>query len=88
MEVGVRVRVSVALVDGMELALAVEHASALAGEGGHAEPAESPGQARRFVLMKGRRPPVSSHPHSDKSESKMGVKMSIQTGQKNPQMGW
>ncbi|CAB1435492.1 unnamed protein product [Pleuronectes platessa] len=53
-----------AVVDSVELVLAVEDASALAGEGGHVEPAESAGQARWFVLLKGRRPPVSSHPHS------------------------
>lgn len=52
------------VVDGMELILAVEDASALAGEGGHAEPAQSPGQACRFLLTKGSGPPVPSHPHS------------------------
>lgn len=36
---GVRVRVRLAAVDDVELVLAVEYASALAGEVGHAEPA-------------------------------------------------
>lgn len=38
-KVSVRVRVRLTVVDGVELILAVEYASALAGEGGHAEPA-------------------------------------------------
>lgn len=50
------------LVGRVEFALAVEDASALAGQGGHAEPAESPGQARRFLLRTGRAPLVPSHP--------------------------
>lgn len=65
MEMSVRVRVGVALVDGVQLALAVEDTSALAGQGGHAEPAECPRQPCRFLLLKGRRPPLPSHPHSD-----------------------
>lgn len=76
MKVSVRVRVRVAMVDSVELALAVEDASALAGEGGHAEPAESPGQARRFLLPKGRRPPVPPHPRSDKMAG-CGIKTSL-----------
>lgn len=52
-------------MDSVELVLAVEDVSALAGEGGHAEPAESPRQARRFLLAKGSGPPFSSHPHSE-----------------------
>lgn len=67
MEVSVRVRVRLAAVDGVELILAVEDASVLAGEGGHAEPAESPGQARRLLLTKGSGPPVPSHPRSGRA---------------------
>ncbi len=63
-------RVRLAAVDGVELILAVEDAPALAGEGGHVEPAESPGQARGFLLTKGSGPPVPSHPRSRKSKSK------------------
>lgn len=63
--VKVSVRVRVAVVNGVQLILAVEDASALAGEGGHAEPAESPGQSRCLLLSKGRRPPVPSHPQSE-----------------------
>lgn len=58
------------VVDSVELVLTVKDASALAGEGGHAEPAKSPGQACRFLLTKGRAPPVPSHPGSGKSKSK------------------
>lgn len=54
-----------AVVDGVELILAVEDVSVLAGEGGHTEPAESPRQARRFLLAKGSGPPFPSHPHSE-----------------------
>lgn len=50
------------VVGRVEFILAVEDASALAGEGGHAEPAESPGQACGFFLTKGRAPLVPSHP--------------------------
>lgn len=53
-----------AVVGRVEFILAVEDASALAGEGGHAEPAESPGQACGFFLTKGRAPLVPSHPNS------------------------
>lgn len=41
------------VVDGVEFALAVEYASALAREVGHTEPTESSGQACRFFLAKG-----------------------------------
>lgn len=70
--VKVSVRVRRTGVDGVELTLAVEDAPALSGKGGHAEPAESAGQASRFFLTKGRGPPVSSHPDSGRSKSKMG----------------
>lgn len=50
------------VVGSVEFSLAVEDASALAGQGGHAEPAESPGQACGFSLTKGRAPLVPSHP--------------------------
>lgn len=39
-----------AAVNHVELVLALEDASALAGEVGHVEPAESPRKARRFLL--------------------------------------
>lgn len=71
MKVRVRVRVSLTVVDGVELILAVEDAPALAGEGGHIEPAESPGQARRFLLSKGRGPPAPSHPHLGKESPRL-----------------
>lgn len=54
-----------AVVDGVEFILAVEDVSALAGEGRHAEPAESPRQARRFLLAKGSGPSIPSHPHTE-----------------------
>lgn len=61
---GVKVGVWACLtfVGRVEFILAVEDASALAGEGGHAEPAESPGQAGGFLLTEGRAPLVPSHP--------------------------
>lgn len=68
---GVEVAVRVQAVHGVQLALAVEDASALAGQRGHAQPAEGPGQARWLLLAKGRGPPVPSHPSSG-SESKRG----------------
>lgn len=64
MKASVRVRVRLTVVDSVEVVLAVEDASALAGQCGHAQPAESPGQARWFLLAKGRRPPFPSHPLS------------------------
>lgn len=71
MELGVRVWVRVAVVNSVEFTLTVENASALAGQGGHAEPAESTGQSSRFVPSKGRRPTVSSHLHTGRSRSKV-----------------
>lgn len=56
----------------VKLVLAVEDASALAGEGGYAEPAKSPRQACRFLLTKGRGPPVPSHPDSGKKQFQDG----------------
>lgn len=73
MKVSVRVRVCLAVVDGVELILAVEDASALAGEGGHAEPAESPGKACGFLLTKGSGPPVPSHPCQGKHVQDAGM---------------
>lgn len=63
-EVSVRLRERAAVVQGVEFVLAVEDASALAGEGGDVEPAESPRQARRSLLVKRAGPPVPSHPLS------------------------
>lgn len=58
----VGVRVCRTVVGRVELILAVEDAPALAGEGGHAEPAQSPGQACGFLLTERRAPLVASHP--------------------------
>lgn len=59
-KVGVWARLTV--VGRVELILAVKDASALAGDRGHAEPAESPGQAGRFFFAKRPAPLVPSHP--------------------------
>lgn len=64
-KVSVGIRAQVAFVDDVQLILAVEDAPALAGQSGHAEPAEGPGQSRRLLLSKRGRPPVASHLHSD-----------------------
>lgn len=61
-DVKVGVWVCLTVVGRVEFILAVEDASALAREGGHAEPAESPGQACGFLLMEGRAPLIPSHP--------------------------
>ena len=65
-KMSVRLRVCIAVVNHIELVLAVEDASPTAGEGGHAEPAKSPGKARRLLLVKGSGSPVSPHLHSGK----------------------
>lgn len=52
------------VVGRVEFILAVEDASALAGDGGHAEPAKSPGQACGFLLAKRCASLVPSHPDS------------------------
>lgn len=57
----VSVRVRSAGVCDVELVLAVEDASALAGQRGHVEPAEGAGQARRFLLTEGSAPPFPPH---------------------------
>lgn len=66
-KVSVRVRVRLTVVGGVEVILAVEDASALAGEGGHAQPAESAGQTGRFLLTKGSGPPFPPHPDPGKA---------------------
>lgn len=73
-----------AIVDGVELILTVEDMPALAGEGGHAEPAESTRQARWFLLAKGSRPSIPSHLHKEKisprqkdGESKCSLKLNF-----------
>lgn len=50
------------VVGRVEFILAVEDASALAGDGGHAEPAKSPGEAGGFFFTKRPAPLVPSHP--------------------------
>lgn len=62
MKVSVRLSVRLVLVGRVEFSLALEDASALVGESGHAKPAKSPGQSCRFLLTKGRTPSAASHP--------------------------
>lgn len=60
------VSVCLMVVGRVEFILAVEDASALAGDGGHVEPAKSPGQAGGFFFTKRPAPLVPSHPESAK----------------------
>ena len=53
---------------GAQLSLAAEDAPGLAGQGGHAEPAEGSGEARGLLLPEGPGTPLSPHLDSEAEE--------------------